>query len=74
MQVLLEQHGDDGGGHEVGHGSGEHGAEAELGEVVAAVGDEGSDAADLHADGADVGEAAEGEGGDGEGARGECAS
>ena len=40
-----------------------------LGEVVAAVGDEGADAADLHADGADVGEAAEGEGGDGEGAR-----
>ena len=59
------------GGHEVGHGAGEHGAEAEAGEVVAAVGDEGADAADLHADGAEVGEAAEGEGGDGEGARGE---
>jgi len=42
-----------------------------LGEVVAAVGDEGSDAADLHAYAAYVGEAAEGEGGDGEGARGE---
>ena len=69
--LLLDEHGDDAGGHEVGHGSGEHGAEAELGEVVAAVGDEGSDAADLHADAADVGEAAEGEGGDGEGAGGE---
>ena len=31
-----EEEGDDGGAHEVGHGAGEHGAEAELGEVVAA--------------------------------------
>ena len=35
---------------------------------MAAVGDEGSDAADLHADGAYVGKAAKGEGGDREGA------
>ena len=71
---LFDEHGDDAGGHEVGHGAGEHGAEAEAGEVVAAVGDERADAADLHADGADVGEAAEREGGDGEGARRESAS
>jgi len=68
---LADEHGDDAGGHEVGHGTGEHSAETEAGEVVATVGDEGSDAADLHADGAQVGEAAEGEGGDGEGARSE---
>ena len=42
-----------------------------MGKIVAAIGDERADAADLHADGADVGEAAEREGGDGEGARGE---
>jgi hypothetical protein len=68
---LFDEHGDDAGRHEIGHGSGEHGAEAEAGEVVAAFWDESADAADLNADGAEVGEAAEGEGGDGEGARGE---
>ena len=71
--ALADEHGDDAGGHEVGHGSGEHGSEAEAGEVVAAVGDEGSYAADLNADGAEVGEAAEREGGDGEAAGGESA-
>jgi hypothetical protein len=68
---LFNEHGDDAGGHEVGHGSGEHGAEAEASEIVATVGDEGADAADLNADGAEVREAAEGEGGDGEAAGGD---
>jgi hypothetical protein len=48
--ALLDEHGDDAGGHEVGHCSGEHGAQTEAGEVVTAVGDEGAYAADLHAD------------------------
>src|ERR1700735_5420476 len=69
--LLADEHGDDAGGHEVGHGSGEHGAEAEAGEVVAAIGNEGSYATDLNTDGAEVGESAEGEGGDGEAAGGE---
>ena len=68
---LAEEQADDRGAHEVGHGAGEHGAQAEAGEIVAAGGDEGADAADLHANAAEVSEAAEGEGGDREGARGE---
>ena len=70
---LFNEHGDDAGGHEVGHGSGEHGAEAEAGEVAAPGGSQSTDAADLDADGAEVGEAAEREGGDGEGTRVESA-
>ena len=69
--LLADEHGDDAGGHEVGHGSGEHGAETEAGEIVAAIGNEGSYATDLNTDGAEVGESAEGEGGDGEAAGGE---
>src|SRR5271156_1546223 len=60
---------DDGGGHQVGHGAGEHGANAEAGEVGFFIRGEGADAADLNTDGAEVGEAAEREGSDGEGAR-----
>src|ERR1700761_1494752 len=71
--LLFQQHTDYGCGHEVGHGAGEHGAQAEARELVAAFGDERADAADLNADGAEVGEAAEREGGDSEGARVECA-
>ena len=66
---LFQQHGDNAGGHEVRHRPGQHGPDAKLREVAAAIRDQGPDAADLHADGAYVGEPAEGEGGDGEGAR-----
>jgi hypothetical protein len=31
LDGLFDEHGDDAGGHEVGHGSGEHGAQAETG-------------------------------------------
>src|ERR1700729_145618 len=68
MFLLSQQHTDNRCRHEVGHGSGEHGAQAEPGELVAALRDECADAADLDADGTEVGESAEGEGGDGEGA------
>ena len=70
---LVEKHGDDAGGHQVRHGSGQHGAEAKPRKIVAAVGDQRADAADLHADGAEVGEAAQRKGGDGESARSERA-
>ena len=69
--VSADEHGDDAGGHEVGHGPGQHGAKSEASEVIAAVRDQGSDASDLDADRAEVREAAQGEGGDGEAAGGE---
>src|SRR5271154_6837894 len=59
---------DDGSGHEIGHGAGEHGTNAEAREVCFFIGRQGADAADLNSDGAEIGEAAEREGGDGEGA------
>src|SRR5271169_5186722 len=55
--------------HQVCHGSGEHGAEAQPGQFAALVLRQRADAADLYADGAEVGESAECEGGDGERAR-----
>src|SRR5882724_3231278 len=63
--AVLPEDADDGGGDEVGHGAGEHGADAELGELVALFWGQGTDAADLDADRAEVGKAAEREGGDG---------
>src|SRR5665213_3109684 len=69
LQRSFDQHGNDARGHEVCHCACKHGAEAELGEFVAAMRDERSDAPDLHADGAEVGEAAEREGCNGESAR-----
>src|SRR5580698_3813365 len=68
MFLLSQQHTDNRCRHEVGHGSGAEGAESEPGELVTALRDECADAADLDADGTEVGEAAECEGGDGEGA------
>src|ERR1700731_2405855 len=55
--------------HEIGHGAGNHGAEAEFGELVTLVRRQSSNAADLYADGAEVGKAAESKSGDGNGPR-----
>src|SRR5215471_18266750 len=55
-----QQHPRDAGGHEVRERPREERAQAEPREVVAALGDERADAADLYADRAEVGEAAEG--------------
>ena len=55
----MEKDRDDAGGHEVCHRPGEHGAESEPSKIVAAIGDECTYSADLHADAAsDVREAA----------------
>ena len=67
-QCLLDEHGDDCGGHQVGQGSGNHRTEAEAGEVVAALGNEGSDSANLDANGAEVGKTAESKRSDGKAA------
>src|SRR5262249_25810551 len=64
-----QQHPGDAGGHEVRERPREERAQPEPREVVAALGDERADAADLYADRAEVGEAAEGVGGDRERAR-----
>src|ERR1700759_1223054 len=53
--LLFQQHSPDRCGHEVGNGAGEHGAQAEAGELVAAFRDECADAADLNTDGAEIG-------------------
>ncbi len=55
---LTQQNTDDGRRHQVGHRSGEHRPQSQAGEVVAPVRRQRSDAANLHADGAKVGEAA----------------
>ena len=60
------------GRHQVGHRSGQHGAEAQSGQLAAFVLRQRADAANLYADGAEVGEAAQRKGGDGE-ARGSSA-
>src|SRR5260370_42159545 len=57
---------DDGSGHEIGHGAGQHGADTKFGELAALFGCERADSANLNADGAEIGEAAKREGGDGE--------
>src|SRR4029077_14585836 len=57
---------DDRSGHEIGHSAGQHGADAEFGELAALLRCKCADAADLDADGAEIREAAQGEGGDGE--------
>src|SRR5215467_9988474 len=67
--VDLAQNSDDRSGHEVGHGAGQHGADAEFCKVVAAVRGQGADSPDLNAYGAEVREAAKGESGDGKGPR-----
>ena len=64
-----KQHAHDGRGHEIGHGTGEHGADAELRELAALLGSQRADTADLNPDGTEIGEAAEGEGGDRKGTR-----
>src|SRR5277367_3286693 len=66
-----DQNTDDRCGHEVCHGSSEHGAQAKPGKFVAAVRSKGTNAADLDADRAEVRESAKRKGSDGEGARGE---
>src|SRR5437588_4350914 len=58
----------DGRRHQVGHGAGQHGAEAQPGQLSALVRRQGANAADLYADGAEVGEAAQGKRSDGEAA------
>src|SRR5260370_39934106 len=57
---------DDGSGHEIGHGPGQHGGDTKFGELAALFGSQRADSADLNADGAEIREAAKGEGGDGE--------
>ena len=49
-----------GSGHEVGHRAGEHGPEAQDGEVMATAGNEARYASDLDTDGAEVREPAKG--------------
>src|SRR5215470_3512628 len=52
--ITLTQDAHNRGRHQIGHGSGQHGADAEFGEVVAAVWSQSADAADLDPDGAEV--------------------
>ena len=61
-----QQEAGDGRGHEVGERAGEHRAQAEPRQIVAAVRRQRADAADLDADRAEVGEPAQREGRDGE--------
>src|SRR5688572_12586309 len=67
--LTWKQDAHDAGGNQVGHGPGEHGAETEAREVIAFVGRQRGDAADLNADGTEVRESHQGVSGDGEGAR-----
>ena len=62
-----EQYAGDRGSHHGDQGAAEHGAQTDAGEVVAAVGYQGADAADLEAHGHEVAETAEGKGRQGEG-------
>src|SRR5687767_3533797 len=64
-----EQNAHDASGYQVCHGAGEHGAEAETRQVIAFVGRERRNAADLDADGAEIGKSHQRIGGDGERAR-----
>jgi len=70
----LQENPHDAGGHVAREEAADHGAEAELGEVGAAVGGERADAADLDGDAGEVGEAAERVGGEDEAARIESAA
>src|ERR1022692_325560 len=65
----LNQYRHNGGGEQVGHGSGQHGAETQPGQVILARGGQRADAANLYADGTQVGKAAQRISGNGEGAR-----
>lgn len=65
--TLLEQHAGDAGGEEGGDGAPEHGADTEGAEEGTFFGGEDADAADLDADGGEVGKTAEGIGGDDDG-------
>src|SRR5215470_9414850 len=51
IELASHQQPDNGSRHQVGHGAGDHGAEAELGQLLAFVRRQRADAADLDADG-----------------------
>lgn len=65
---MLNQDSDDGGGQVTSEKATEHGTKAEFGEMLAAFGCQGADAADLNSDTAEIGEAAECVSGDGKAA------
>src|SRR5580704_15800313 len=60
-------------GHQISHGSGEHGANTQLGHFVFFVRCKSTDSADLNSNGAQIRESAERESRNGEGARVEAA-
>jgi drug/metabolite transporter (DMT)-like permease len=66
---LLSKHPGDAGGQGVGHGAGQHGLDPQPGQVAAALGHQGADAAHLDGDAGKIGEPAEGEGRDQPGLR-----
>src|SRR4029453_18832740 len=65
-KLILRQDSDDRCGHEVGHGSREHGADTQTSQIAAAVRRKGADSADLNSNGAEVREPAQRKRGDGE--------
>ena len=69
VPISFEHDTDDGRGHKIGRGAGEHGANAQAGELVSFIGSERADAANLDADRAEVGKTAKSVSGDGERAR-----
>ena len=71
--ILLDQHRHNARRHQVRHGSRQHRPETKPRQVVAAIGHQRSNAADLHADGAEVGESAQRKCRNGEGSRRERA-
>src|SRR5215468_4539981 len=52
--VLSHQDAHNRGGHQIGHGSGQHSTQSKPRQVVAAVGCQGADAPDLNADGTQI--------------------
>ena len=61
-----QKHSRNRGGNQVCHGSGKHRSHAQLREVVAPLGYQGADSADLHSDRAEIGKAAQGKRSNGE--------
>src|SRR5215467_9134724 len=69
IALASHEQSDDGGGHQIGHGAGDHRPESQLCQFISFVGCQRADASDLNADGTEIGESAKREGGDREGAR-----